>query len=223
MAVGWVWLGNWEKTSGVEAPPAISCLFTPSASQLYCHAQNAWHLLLKMTKQRKHISRDPSYGLFTVGAGKWGEAPTPNRLGVKTMKTISVTVPETMPVYVSKLGLTREVNISKSIAALLNNGLKQKVNDAHANIKRETFKTEVEFVAAVTKDVNAVIEKIESGNWVAKGAPPVMSDEMMAAVLGVSVEQIRAMKAAKETAAAVAAEVPAEVLIPAAEKKRKSA
>jgi hypothetical protein len=131
------------------------------------------------------------------------------------MKTISVTVPETMPVYVSKLGLTREVNISKSISALLNNGLKQKVNDSHANVKREAFKSDAEFAAAVTKEVSAVIEKIESGNWVAKGAPPVMSDEMMAAVLGVSVEQIKTMKAAKEAAAAVADEVPDSIVPPA--------
>jgi hypothetical protein len=173
-----------------------------------------------------HFARSELWS-FHGWSGEWGEAPPPNRLGVNTVKTISVSVPESMPVYISKLGITRDVNISKSITALLNNGLKQKVNDAHANIKRETFKSDAEFVAAVTKDVSAVIEKIESGNWTAKGVPPVMTDEMMAAVLGVSVEKIREMKAAKETGAAVAAEVPETIVPPApeptvlAEKKRK--
>jgi hypothetical protein len=134
------------------------------------------------------------------------------------MTTINVTLPVSMPVYISKLGVSRDVNISKSISALLNNGLKQKVNDAHADVKRSEFKTDADYVAAVVKEVDAVIAKIESGNWAARGAPPVMTDEMMAAVLGVSVEQIKAMKAAKAQGgngvdAAVAAEVPESVLI----------
>lgn len=134
------------------------------------------------------------------------------------MSTINVTLPVSMPVYISKLGVSRDVNISKSISALLNNGLKQKVNDAHADVKRSEFKTDAEYVAAVVKEVDAVIAKIESGNWAARGAPPVMTDEMMAAVLGVSVEKIREMKAAKAQGgngvdAAVVAEVES-VLIP---------
>jgi hypothetical protein len=130
------------------------------------------------------------------------------------MSTITVTLPASMPVYVAKLGVSRNVNISKSVEALIGNGLKQKVNDAHASIKRSEFKTDAEYVAAVVKEVDAVIAKIESGNWAARSAPAAMTDEMMAAVLGVSVERIREMKAAKEAGAAVAAEVP-ETIVPA--------
>jgi hypothetical protein len=140
-------------------------------------------------------------------------------MGVNEMTTINVTLPVSMPVYVAKLGVSKDVNISKSVTALLQNGLKQKVNDAHADVKRSEFKTDAEYVAAVVKEVDAVIAKIESGNWAARGAPPAMTDEMMAAVLGVSVEKIREMKAAKAAGgngvdAAVAAEVPESVLLP---------
>jgi hypothetical protein len=140
------------------------------------------------------------------------------------MSTFNATLPITMPVYISKLGVSKDVNISKSLNALIANGLKQKVNDSHADVKRPEFKTDAEFVAAVNKEVNATIEKIESGNWAARGAPPAITDEIMADMLGISVEEVRAMKAKKANgsngaAEAVVAMVPESVLVPKEEKK----
>jgi hypothetical protein len=144
-----------------------------------------------------HFAGDEVWCVHGQGLER-GQGPHPGP-GVKTMSTFVFNVPTTLPVYIAKIGLTREVKIEKAVLALLANGLKQKVNDDHSQITKKDWKgTDAEFVAAVTKEVDKTIATIESGGWkVPVQIVVAPTDEALAEMLGISVDDVKAMKAAK--------------------------
>lgn len=70
----------------------------------------------------------------------------------------------TLTVVITKLNETVTIEApGSSVEWLLQHGLDAKINDAHAALKREAFKTDAELAEAIHKKVDPIVKQIAEG------------------------------------------------------------